>query len=176
MPKAFWILSLSCFLLAQAVCCQAPCDNNSLSIRIKKGREADLNLLCSCDSLEVLDLSRLAINTLPSCIFDLPALEKLNLSKTGIRELPSAILKMEKLEVLNLSNTALEILPEELAHLSNLRTLILKGTQVNVLPSGLDQLQKIDMRYIDFTREEQRNIRAQYPNAEIFLSSPCHCN
>jgi hypothetical protein len=32
------------------------------------------------------------------------------------------------------------------------------------------------MRFIDLTKEEQEAIRARYPEAKIYFSSPCECD
>lgn len=176
MLKACWVAWLSALLLNVSGQNPTICADFQTSIRLKKGQDGIISDVCACDSILELDLSHLKINSLPDCLFNLTGLRALNLSKTSIREIPAEIVKLESLELLDVSNTAVEMLPECLGALPNLKTLILKGTNVNVLPKGLENLKKIDLRYIDFTREEQRALRDQYPNAQIFLSSPCHCN
>lgn len=80
------------------------------------------------------------------------------------------------IEKLSLEHTHLSQLPKEIAQLSFLKELDLKGTSITSLPDGLGHLEKIDLRFIEISKAQQKVIRKQYPELKIYFSSPCNCD
>lgn len=145
------------------------------SLHLKTFETSTIQELYLCTALTELSFRKSDIQEVPEFVWSLLQLESLNLSKTQIQRFPEGIGALENLKKLDLSFTNIYYLPPALAELEHLETLILRGTHINSLPSGLDRLQKIDMRMIDLSRDEQKSIRQKYPNVKIYFSSPCNC-
>lgn len=113
---------------------------------------------------------------LPDCFSQLDSLKSLSFTKSEMPRIPEVVFDVPNLRRLDLTFTPLYILSAEIAGMKALRTLNLSGTFIQTLPDGLDHLESIDMRNIELNRETQKAIRAQYPDIDIYFSSPCKCN
>jgi Leucine-rich repeat (LRR) protein len=132
--------------------------------------------LCDCSGLIALSLRKSPLLKLPPCIVDLQQMRSLDLSKSAMATFPIELTQLYGLEEISIANTTIAFLPDEVADLPNLRVLDLRGTGIEDLPYGLDHLERIDMRLIMLSKAEQDELRARFPNTQIFFSSPCHCH
>ncbi len=177
-PLLAVVLGLSAFYCpAQSIdadnICKQVSEDGSLSVKPKSG--IALEAVCECFDVLHLRLRKYPINFLPPCFSKLQNLRSLDLSKTYLVRFPQEIFEMYDLEVLSLAFTEIGYLPEDLWRLTHLKKLDLRGTSIKVLPEGLEYIEMIDFRLCELNREEQDFIRAQYPNIQIYFSSPCHC-
>jgi len=98
--------------------------------------------VCRFTSIEVLNLSRNQLCSLPSGISQLQLLTRLDISFNCLIQLPSEIGTLEYLEILNLSFNQLEELPETFGQLTNLTSLNIRNNKLTRLPdvTGLTKL------------------------------------
>ncbi|KAI8522807.1 hypothetical protein RHMOL_Rhmol13G0025200 [Rhododendron molle] len=107
---------------------------------------ADCNLshlpseIGSLISLEILDLSRNNIPTLPDSFFNLASLKELYMNYCGVAQLPGQIERLVSLEFLGLGGNKLISLPDTLCNLTCLSTLYLYDCNVSHLPDGIGKL------------------------------------
>ncbi len=99
----------------------------------KKGNETELNL------------SGLALTTVPEEILDLTDLIDLNLSNNLLDLLPENFGKLTKLEELDLSANQFITFPEVIGKLVELKYLRLSSNQLKTLPDIIGKLSKLDM-------------------------------
>ena len=107
------------------------------------------NEICFLANLEVLDLSRSSITSLPEYIDRLQNLYELNLSQTQeLNSIPDELGYLHKLEKLNLSGSSISSLPSSFGGLTNLNDLNLEDTKkLDSLPEigGLQNLEKLNL-------------------------------
>lgn len=173
-----WIQCILISILSLTAAAQSLCDkvDDEGVLRVKPKQWERLDEVCECTHLIQLELKKLPLLKLPPCLANLQEIRSLDLTKTGLVTFPKVVLEMYSLEHLSIAHTGISFLPDEIADLPNLKTLDLRGTGVEVLPHGLEYLEMIDMRLIMISKAEQDTLRAQFPNTDIFLSSPCHCH
>jgi internalin A len=145
-------------------------------LRMRKATADEIESLCGCSGLKSLDLKKSQIASMPACLGDLPNLKSLSLKKSTLPRFPEEVLACTALKELDLSFTNISYLPPAIAEMPALRKLILSGSQIENLPKGIAHLEYVEMRFIDLNNEEQEAIRAKYPRAKIFFSSPCECD
>ena len=168
-----WILWTSFTIPAnQSICDRI--DKNG-KIQIVDADLNNLNSICSCENIKSLSFKNCSFVALPVCLSANGAIESISFSKTNIQRLPEGLKDFANLQNLDLSFTNIVYLPEDFYQLYALKTLNLRGTAIASLPDGLENLEMIDMRMIDLSRDEQEAIKAQYPEVKIFFSSPCQC-
>ncbi|KAF6138798.1 hypothetical protein GIB67_025960, partial [Kingdonia uniflora] len=104
--------------------------------------DADIKLLHHLTCLRTVDLSYVAIETLPNEVGSLIHLRYLDLSKTKLVELPESVCNLRNLQTLKLTSCKnLRRLPEGLRKLVNLRHLELNYTDaLECLPKGIEEL------------------------------------
>ena len=110
--------------------------------------EFQLESLLAATALRHLELSGVAIQTLPDRFGDLESLESLDLSATRIRTLPECFGNLTNLEELHLGNDV--SLPDSFANLTNLRKLVMIGqdgteAQLDSRVSRLPALQELQV-------------------------------
>lgn len=180
MLRPFWLtlLFLSTSLLSQgqeqktSLCTLV---NAKGEIRLRSSDIASIADLCNCSDIKDIWFKKMQVLNLPECLSSLDSLSSLSFSKSEMPHIPSVVFAIPNLHTLDLSYTPIYILPIEMAEMDSLRVLNLSGTFIEELPTGLDHLELLDMRNIDMNRETQKTIRAQYPNIDIYFSSPCNC-
>ncbi|KMT14952.1 hypothetical protein BVRB_3g064600 [Beta vulgaris subsp. vulgaris] len=97
----------------------------------------------TCSKLLLLFLQRnSSLRAIPSSFFEnMFSLQILNLSKTRIKSLPESLLKLECLQVLILRNCErLLFLPSDIGELKNLLVLDVHGTEICQLPNRISEL------------------------------------
>jgi len=97
-----------------------------------------------------LDLSEMALNTLPASIGELKELKVLNLAKNNLQSLPIEIGRLKNLQTLNLWNNSLHDLPREFGQLKNLEQLDLEDNHFTDIPSiifKLENLKVLDLEH-----------------------------
>lgn len=110
-----------------------------------------------------LDLSEMALNSLPASIGELKDLKVLNLSKNNLQTLPPEIGKLKQLKSLNLWNNSLHDLPVEFQQLNALEVLDLEDNHFTEIPSivfKLSNLKSIDLEHniISELRDDIKNL------------------
>ncbi|NP_001277684.1 toll-like receptor 7 isoform a precursor [Mus musculus] len=127
---------------------------NHLDVLWRAGDNRYLDFFKNLFNLEVLDISRNSLNSLPPEVFEgmPPNLKNLSLAKNGLKSFFWDRLQLLKhLEILDLSHNQLTKVPERLANCSkSLTTLILKHNQIRQLTKYFleDALQ---LRYLDIS-------------------------
>ncbi len=169
-----WLVLPDAPLVAQESLCGKINQEGKLSIKARDWERADE--LCNCNGLQRLEMKKVPLLHLPPCFDQLQELQHLDLSKSNLVRFPPEVLRMESLQYLSLAHTRIQLLPDEIADMPALRHLDLRGTGVEDLPADLQHLEVIDMRLILLSKVEQDELRARFPNTQIFLSSPCHCH
>ena len=144
-------------------------------IKLKNPSVTELANLCKNSELESLTLKGRVAGKLPACLSELNQLKVLKINGVNSNLDLSAIAMLQSLEELNLEHIERSELPKVILKLTRLKRLSLQGTQIKTLPDGLEHLERLDMRMIDLNRDQQNNLRNQYPNIEILFSSPCQC-
>jgi len=144
-------------------------------IKLKNPTVAELSELCRERSLQKLIIKGKVEGRLPDCFKNLNELSEMELNAVNTNLDFSSISQLKGLKVLRLKHFEISQLPDFVLNLPSLRFLDLSGTEIERLPYGLDFLEKIDMRMIELNREQQEDLREQYPETEILFSSPCQC-
>lgn len=105
---------------------------------------------------------------------------ELCLRRKKLHAVPAEVWAMPDLHTLDLSFNPLTALPDSIARLS-LTHLNLVKTYITDFPATVagstlaETLQYLDMRSIRLTEEQQKAIRALFPNAVIKWDFPCDC-
>ena len=94
--------------------------------------------------VEVLDLSRIPIKTLPQHLCNLQNLKTLKLSWCDLIEIESVIICLTSLEELDLSGNKFATLPQDLSKLKHLKTLRLGDCDFTVVWSAITQLTSLE--------------------------------
>jgi Leucine-rich repeat (LRR) protein len=130
-------------------------------------------------NLQELNLKKTKIDILPKEIGDLKNLQILDVSKNKLVTLPIEIGELINLKILKASENELEYLPIEIGKLIELRFLDLWSNNLSGLPdemSELIKLKKIDMRVIQYSEREMKEMKELLPNTEIIFSKSCNCD
>ncbi|NEQ49478.1 MAG: leucine-rich repeat domain-containing protein [Leptolyngbya sp. SIO3F4] len=130
--------------------------------------------------LKVLILRKNRIEEIPEELGALTNLEVLDISKTRLVSLPASIGNLVQLRELRVQRTYLSAIPEEIGNLVELRRLVAWDTALEEFPETLNQcvnLQYIDLRRVQISREDQDFIRSAVPKeAKLHMSAPCACD
>lgn len=129
-------------------------------------------------NLRELKLNKNGIDFLPAWIGEFEALEVLDISSNRLRALPPEIGNLSSLINLQANRNLLETLPHEIGQLTQLEMIGLWDNEIVYLPDEMKMLKNLkvlELRGILFNEEEQNQIRELLPQAEVFLSPPCHC-
>lgn len=94
-------------------------------------------------NLQVLDLSKNPIASLPNSLSLLINLTTIRLKDLNLRTFPSAIFPLVKLQYVDLSNNIITHVPTHIESLIELKTLKLRNNNINTLPSALAKLPKL---------------------------------
>ncbi|NEN23026.1 hypothetical protein G3O08_05870 [Cryomorpha ignava] len=178
---ALWILWTSFTIPVNQSICERIDKNGKL--QIKNTDLNNLGAICSCENIRSLSFKKCNFVALPECVSTTKecectangGVESISFSKANIQRLPEGLENFNNLQNLDLSFTDIVFLPEDLYQFYELKTLNLRGTGIVSLPDGLENLEMIDMRMIDLSRDDQEAIYAQYPEVKIYFSSPCQC-
>ncbi|WCL81190.1 hypothetical protein PPO43_14540 [Saprospira sp. CCB-QB6] len=111
---------------------------NGLSIK-----HEELLLLQKFKQLQVLSLSRVAIQQLPESFDQLKKLQELDLSHCQLTELPNNIGQLQQLKAINLTRNKLQSLPPSFYTLSQLQALFLNENQFKKLAPQLGHLKQL---------------------------------
>ena len=130
-------------------------------------------------NLQELNLKKTKIDILPKEIGDLKNLQILDVSKNDLVTLPHEIGQLTNLKILKASENELEYLPVEIGKLVELRFLDVWSNNLSGLPdeiADLKKLKKIDMRVIQYSEREQKQMNELLPKTEIIFSKSCNCD
>jgi len=103
-------------------------------------------------NLQELNLSNNRISVIPEELGQLANLQELDLSNNRISVIPEELGQLANLQELDLSNNRITAIPEALGQLANLQTLVLNNNQINVIPEALGQLAKLRALHLAFNR------------------------
>lgn len=135
--------------------------------------------LATPDKVITLSLCRSKIKDIPQQIFTLSNLQKLILSRNYIKSIPKEISQLKNLHYIDISSNYIDSLPKEMAALP-LDTIIAWDNHIRVFPlefsSLSNKLKYLDLRAIPMNKQEQKAIKALFPQAKIRLAHPCNCN
>ena len=98
-------------------------------------------------TIEIIDLSKNELTSVPECLYECTALKRLNLSENKIGEIHLQIDKWQKIEVINLSTNNLTSLPASLSKLPNVRALYLNSNQLDFdgIPKSIGKLANLEI-------------------------------
>ncbi|XP_056163434.1 uncharacterized protein LOC115662500 [Syzygium oleosum] len=123
-----------------------------------------------CPVLLVLFLNRnYKLRTISPSFFDyMPALEILNLSRTRIKSLPESLFRLSSLKRLFLNHCELlMVLPPKIGELQQLEVLDLEGTEIMDLPKEVAKLTKLTCLEVSFCPRVNRGTKSAKVNALI---------
>ncbi|KAF8019410.1 hypothetical protein BT93_G0172 [Corymbia citriodora subsp. variegata] len=123
-----------------------------------------------CPVLLVLFLNRnYKLRTISTSFFDcMPALEILNLSRTGIKSLPESLFGLSRLKRLFLTHCEmLSVLPPKIGELQQLEVLDLEGTEIMDLPKEVAKLTKLTCLELSFCPRINRGTKSLRANPLI---------
>ncbi|KAI6678989.1 hypothetical protein NL676_039785 [Syzygium grande] len=123
-----------------------------------------------CPVLLVLFLNRnYKLRTISPSFFDyMPALEILNLSRTRIKSLPESLFRLSRLKRLFLNHCELlMVLPPKIGELEQLEVLDLEGTEIMDLPKEVAKLTKLTCLEVSFCPRVNRGTKSAKANALI---------
>lgn len=92
-----------------------------------------------------IDLSHLAITSLPDAIGHVQKLEHLDVMNARLSEVPAEVGSLRRLKCLHLAGNDLCHLPPELENLKNLRRLFLNNNKFQELPIWIGKLQRLEL-------------------------------
>ena len=104
--------------------------------------------------VEVLDLSRNPIKTLPQHLCNLQNLKTLKLSWCDLIEIESVVICLTSLEELDLSSNKFDTLPQDLSKLKHLKILRLENCGLTEVWSAITQLTSLEELYLSGSRAE----------------------
>lgn len=132
--------------------------------------------LAEKDSVESLDLSRQGLTAVPIEILEFRNLKRLRLYRNKLDSVPVWLTSLEHLHYLDLSSNYIDSLDGRLSSLP-LDTLVMWDNPIYSFPESFSDmdLKYLDLRAIQMNRDEQRAIRALFPNARIRMDHPCNC-
>lgn len=149
------------------------------SLKLKdRLKEVPLEVFTEFPNLQLLDLSRNRLRTLPHQLGLLKNLKKLILNKNKLEELPAEIGQLEDLRELVISQNELVTLPREIGDLKKLRYIDMWSNNITGLPGSMAEmyaLQEVDLRVIVMTAAEQEDIKILLPNVEVKMDQHCNC-
>ena len=125
-------------------------------------------------NLERLVVQNDGLEEVPSYIEALKKLQRLDVSQNKLTDLPLTIKELKNLKELNLSANQLTSLPPAVLLLENLEVLDLRENDLSELPQDLTKLKKLNAIYIggnNFTKEQRRLFRKQFPYTKIIVRS-----
>ncbi|XP_039172895.1 uncharacterized protein LOC104454758 [Eucalyptus grandis] len=123
-----------------------------------------------CPVLLILFLNRnYKLGTISPSFFDhMPALEILNLSRTRIKSLPESLFRLSPLKRLFLNHCELlMVLPSKIGELQQLEVLDLEGTEIMDLPKEVAKLTKLTCLEVSFCRRINQGTKSVRANALI---------
>ncbi len=104
-------------------------------------------------SLQILEISDVYIDQLPTAICTLPNLEKLGVyNAERLYNLPEALGALPNLKVLELVNNSITALPQTIGDLSKLRALDLTDNALKEFPDSFSRLQRLEKLSLDGCR------------------------
>lgn len=130
------------------------------------------------ENLVTLDLSKNKLTTVPQEIASLKKLRDLKLNKNKFTQFPVAICKLDSLQVLGLNQNSIVEIPPEIGKLKELVYLDMWSNDLDVFPDELEQLEKLkefDLRVIQLTDNQQKQINFLLPKAKVHMSNNCNC-
>lgn len=178
MPELFKKFLLIGLILFSSSPGFSACDSASQGrekLKLKNPTLDELTAVCEHESLQRLAIKGRVESKIPECLKFLTALSELELNEVNPNLDFTAISGIQSLQILRIKHIGIAQLPDFILEMTSLRFLDISGTEIKNLPYGLDFLEKIDMRMIELNREQQEQIREQYPETEILFSSPCQC-
>ncbi|WP_344850575.1 leucine-rich repeat domain-containing protein [Kribbella ginsengisoli] len=104
------------------------------------------------DAAQSLDLSGLALTSVPLEICELTSLTELNLDGNQLVSLPDGLARLTSLRHLYISRNRLTHMPDCLANLQSLWTLALDDNQIETLPTWLGRLRDLVLLSLDGNR------------------------
>ncbi len=173
--KKFWLIGLILVNSSQIFSAGYVLTGGGEKLKLKNPTVDELNAVCEQESLQRLIIKGRVEAKIPECLKYLTSLSELELNEVNPNLDFSAVDGIQNLQTLRIKHIEIAQLPDFILDMTSLRFLDISGTEIKSLPYGLDFLEKIDMRMIELNREEQEQIREQYPETEILFSSPCQC-
>jgi len=95
-----------------------------------------------------LDLSYIALTTIPYSLAQLAKLEILDLNGNQITAIPDSLAQLANLSLLDLKGNQITAIPDSLAQLTNLHFVDLRGNQITTIPECLAQLANLQHLYL----------------------------
>ncbi|XP_030955396.1 protein SUPPRESSOR OF npr1-1, CONSTITUTIVE 1-like [Quercus lobata] len=145
---------------------------NAKEIYLMDNELSDLPENPSCPNLSALFLPRnYKLRTIPQPFFNfMPALQILNLSRTGIKSLPDSLIRLVSLKRLFLNNChRLMILSPKVGDLKQLEVLDLEGANIMDLPKEIKNLTNLTCLEVSFYGFTSNGRRTMQSNAVV----PC---
>ncbi|MDL2309062.1 hypothetical protein LJC68_05050 [Bacteroidales bacterium OttesenSCG-928-B11] len=154
--------------------------SNVYRLHIKWTRMDSLPLtLFTLTNLQELSITNCKLLILNQDISRLENLQYITLYKNRLVRLPDEICNLKHLRYLDVNRNLLNELPQEIGHLHNLTEINAWGNYFFTLPESItnlkDTLKKIDLRQIQFRREEIEFIEKQLPKTNILYTNICDC-
>lgn len=118
--------------------------------------------------LESLDLSKNNLQALPESIGQLKQLQSLNLWSNGLHDLPDAFKQLQALQTLQLEDNHFNELPEPILRLPRLHTLNLEHNHLTEIGEDIGQLQQL--RHLNVSRNRIVNIHPRIGKLSHLLS------
>ncbi len=130
----------------------------------------------SGEKVEWLDLSKQKLEYLPKELFDFKDLKRLNLYRNRLSGDLDSLSLLTELRYLNIASNNVSSLSAKLSCL-DLDTLIMWDNPFYEFDTALSawDLEYLDLRAVQMTRQEQAAIRSLFPKARLRLDHPCNC-
>lgn len=125
-----------------------------------------------------LRLDKNKIEKLPDWLSELTHLEIFSVERNQLAEIPSVILDLKNLRELYLGDNFITIIPIDIDALKNLEWLGLWSNLLRIFPSSLSDMPKLktlDILYNDMTFSDQTWLLELLPHINVEMSEPCHC-
>ncbi|MDR3047198.1 MAG: leucine-rich repeat domain-containing protein [Bacteroidales bacterium] len=130
-------------------------------------------------NLQVLTIKSSQLLQLNGRISEFSNLQYLNLDHNRIVMLPNTLGDLKHLKTLIISRNYIEMLPDSIGKLTTLRLLNAWGNDLYVLPESIsllyNTLQELDLRQINFRRNELETIEHQLPKTKVLYTDLCDC-
>ena len=152
--------------------------DNVFALRLKGNLSELPKEVLQFTNLRSLNLKGNRIHNLPKEITSLENLKKIDLSKNKLEVIPKEIFEIKSLKILVLSENLIAELPPEIGKLKGLEFLDIWSNLIESIPAeigSLPNLKLIDLQVVEFTKQEQAEIKENFPTIEFKFSSPCAC-
>jgi len=88
----------------------------------------------------------------PDCIYRLPNLKRFIIENNKLSDIPAGLTEMQNLEELHLSQNNIEEIPEELYGMRSLKVLKVDNNQISEISPGIANLENLEILYISYNK------------------------